>query len=83
MLTDFINAANESMQELREEIHEVQYYGDGIRFIFRGMPFQGVLKGRNTDLILGVGKDQDRAIALRVLLDGHATQIVSGAMIQL
>jgi len=46
-----------------------------IQFEFRGGKYLGLLKGRNRDLLLGFGEEKDKAIALRVLLDGNVQQL--------
>ena len=45
-----------------------------ITFKFDGVPYSGELRGRNQDLCVGVNQEADRAIALRVFLDGDAQQ---------
>ena len=46
-----------------------------INFQLDGEPYVGTLKGRNRDLMLGFGEEQDKAIALRVFLDGDSQKI--------
>ncbi len=45
---------------------------NAILFTVKGKPHRGVLRGRNGDLCLGAGEAQDKAIALRVYLNGDA-----------
>lgn len=57
--------------EIRARITGVRPWGpDGVAFELDGVTRRGRLTGRNRDLVLGVGEAQDKAIALRVLLDG-------------
>ena len=46
-----------------------------INFQLDGEPYVGTLKGRNRDLMLGFGEEQDKVIALRVFLDGDSQKI--------
>ena len=75
MLKDFLDAMILSVNNIHDDITNVRYSEaimDGIEFDFRGDKYNGVLKGRNADLVLGVDKIFDKGIACRVLLDGDA-----------
>lgn len=67
-----IQTVQTSAEALRARISNVQY-GDvasnQIKFQLDGKSMVGYLKGRNADLLLGFGTEQDKAIACRVLLD--------------
>jgi hypothetical protein len=81
MLADFAKAQALSMQELRDRISNVRHGGfkddqyEIVRFTFDNKEYEGVLKGRNQDLMLGMSEEADRGIAARVLLDGDAVAI--------
>lgn len=73
-----IETAQQSAENLKSEISDVKLapYVSGqtcekIQFTFRGERYVGELKGRNRDLLIGFGTEQDKAIALRVIIDGH------------
>jgi hypothetical protein len=72
LATELIDAGRYACAELRSRISEVRCAGDGIEFRFNGTPMKGTLRGRNRDLCLGFGAEQDKSIALRVMLDGDA-----------
>lgn len=66
----------ESLGLLRQDVSHVIYLDENsIAFLFRDKVYQGTLKGRNAELVLGWGEECDKAIALRVLLDGAATEM--------
>lgn len=70
-------------KELRDEFSGVRWAsveeneGDCIEFTLRGKQYIGELKGRNAGLVMTPDPDQRAAVALRVLLDGCARQIVA------
>lgn len=73
LIVEMLNAGRESCVQMRTRITNVRWHGDGIAFEFDGVTSYGQLRGRNRDLLIGHGKEQDTAIALRCLLDGDAT----------
>lgn len=75
-----VGAAFKSVDDLRAKITNVKFarFQDNceiIQFELNGQTFEGPLRGRNKALCLGFGADKDKAIALRVLLDGDANKI--------
>lgn len=75
-------AARSSVYATRRKISKVRiapYAGkptvEQIIFEFDGKTLLGTLRGRNRDLCIGFGEEQDKAIALRVLLDGDVVEI--------
>jgi hypothetical protein len=80
LLALLLGAADESAAQLRERITEVSHAGlddemtlQKIAFKLDGVAYVGVLRGRNADLCMGFGSENDRGIAARVLIDGDAT----------
>ena len=74
--SELIRAGQESARLLRDRVTEVAYGpGNGIRFKLDGIPYTGEMKGRNADLLLGFGEIQDKAVAIRVLIDKHARPV--------
>jgi hypothetical protein len=85
--SEMLAGAAKSCEELRESIVNVKFAGfaddyscerftfEVIAGQFKPGKFMGELKGRNADLCLGHGEEQDKAIAARVLIDGHAKRI--------
>ena len=73
-----IDAGIGSMAQLRARVSNVRWdhrgMVDGIAFDFDGTPHHAALRGRNRDLMVGYGAEQDAAIALRCLLDGDAQE---------
>lgn len=76
LLICLFQAAKMSAEELKKEIHSIKYLPfssedtyDKITFIFRNQKYTGSLKGRNRDLLLGFGEENDKAIVIRVILD--------------
>lgn len=79
-LQTFGEAFGASMAQLRERVTDVRYVTwdghDGITFTLDGRrKYRGELKGRNRELMLTGNAYHDVAIAVRVLLDKHATEI--------
>lgn len=74
MLNAFGKTVTEGVQQIRERISGVRWSGDGIRFELDGVSHDGILKGRNADLLLTGVTDVDAGVAARVLLDGHASR---------
>jgi len=73
-----IGAGYQSGRELAARISDVRAlpYVSGdepLSFKLDGMPYVGVLRGRNRCLCLGFGEESDRGVALRVLVDGDAS----------
>ncbi len=79
IVREMVGAATASAAALRERVTDVRYAPtDGatnnITFKFDGKPMIGELRGRNADAVLrGKDAEGDRALAVRVLLDGDAT----------
>ena len=59
------------ISNVRLRSHE-EARGEVIGFDFDGTPYVGLLCGRNKNLCVGFGQESDRAIAVRVLIDGDA-----------
>lgn len=82
-----IDAGQASAAELRDRISNVRFAPseiavqkkcECIHFDFDGATYLGELRGRNRDLCITPGDGElpaNRAIAGRVLMDGHATKI--------
>jgi len=73
-------SVQQSVDELHSRLAEVRWApieagADMISFTLDGRPYRGRLIGRNRDLVLGAGGEADKAIALRVLLDGAAEEV--------
>ena len=72
------DAAQDSVDGMRKRITDVRLadtdgQSNAITFAFDGAPYRGILKGRNADLaVAGDGRESDRGIAVRVMLDGDA-----------
>ena len=82
IVTAMFETACASVSDLRGRISQVRSipYAPGmtheaISFKLDSDRYQGVLKGRNYDLMLGHGKESDKAVAIRVLLDGDAVKL--------
>jgi hypothetical protein len=74
------NTVLDSVAQMRGRISNVRYGKvendqNVILFSFDGIPHKGILRGRNNDLVLGFGAEQDKAIALRVFLDGNSEKL--------
>mgnify|MGYP000845510605 CR=1 FL=1 len=70
----------ESIQEIKAGITDVvsgdlEDDVDTVLFKYQGRPYKGYLKGRNAEVVVGVSPEADKAIALRVWIDGHASPI--------
>lgn len=79
-----IEAAEESATALGDRVSNVRYAPldanatvESILFDFDGIAHRGEMRGRNRDLVIGYKPDADRAIAVRVMLDGDATKLKS------
>ena len=72
MLSTMMNAAKQSCDTQRLRFTNVRWAGKGIAFDLDGVPHTGHLNGRNADLVLGFGDQEDASIAMRVWLDGDA-----------
>ena len=77
LVTLMVNVGTDSMAGLRGRITNVKYGPivdgvDMITFDFDGRPYTGRMVGRNRDYVLGFGDQEDRGIALRVMLDREA-----------
>lgn len=66
---ELLDALNESIKQLKEGFSEIKLlpYMDGdlytkISFKLNGVLFSGELKGRNRDLLIGFGDDQDKQL---------------------
>jgi hypothetical protein len=76
-----LTAARDSANALGARVANVKYTittsdaVESIQFDFDGKLHIGELRGRNRNLVVGFGDDADKAIAIRVLLDGHAKQV--------
>lgn len=81
MIAEFVKASQLSLQQLRDRIGNVRHGGfkddqyEIVRFTFDGKEYEGILKGRNQDLVLGMDEESDRAIAARVLLSRDAAPV--------
>ncbi len=91
IVSSMIDAAQKSVDNLKSAITNVKPAGisddekyilisfeiipnDGLKFHTAGK-YIGELRGRNRDLCVGFGEEGDKAIAARVLIDGHARKI--------
>lgn len=79
-----IEATRESLAQMRARVGDVKYgpIADGVEtvlFTFDGKPMQGWMRGRNRDLCIGFGTEQDRAICVRIILDGDAQPVTGTA----
>lgn len=72
LVIEMIDVAARSMTAMRSRFAGVKWCGEGIEFTFDGVRHVGRLNGRNRDLMLGWGDEQDRSIAFRCWLDGCA-----------
>lgn len=76
-----INASIDSVAELRAKVSDVKWgpvesNHDTIFFSLDGVRYRGRLTGRNADwLVCGDGRESDKALAIRVLLDKCAQPI--------
>lgn len=82
VIQQILDSAQKSVEGLRNRISDVKMGGikdgkEAVTFKLDGVPHEGVLKGRNRDLVLGTGEEADRAIANRVFLDGDAAPVES------
>lgn len=82
IISEMIDVVKDSIDSLKLRISDVGFgqYQDGdkyTRIVFKldNKDYAGELKGRNFDLVLGVGKRCDIAVAARVLLDGDAKPV--------
>lgn len=82
ILAEMLDAVQKSTAELKQRITDVELlpYQEGdiyqrFKFFLDGAEYHAELKGRNQDLCLGFGAEQDKAIACRVFLDGDAKKI--------
>ncbi len=78
LVVAMLEAGYQSGQDIAARISEVRmlpYVGgdEPIQFKLDGVAYIGALRGRNRCLCLGFGEENDRGIALRVLVDGHAS----------
>jgi hypothetical protein len=81
---EMLAAGIEAGERLRARISNVRlglYPTTGgdepITFDLDGVPHVGALRGRNRSLCVGINADADRAIAVRVLLDGDAQRLAN------
>jgi hypothetical protein len=79
---EMISTAQQSARNLSEKISNVKLYPyvagqktEKITFQLDGKTYEAELRGRNKDLMVGMGEKQDKSIAVRTLLDGHAKQV--------
>jgi len=79
LVPEMLAAALNSSDALRARISNVRlglYPTTGgdepIAFALDGVPHVGALRGRNRCLCLGFGEEADRAVAVRVFIDGDA-----------
>jgi len=80
LVAEMINAASQSCADMRSRIGSVAYGPiDGgretVTFTIDGIPHVGTLRGRNVDLLIGFGAENDASVALRTLLDGDAMEL--------
>lgn len=82
LVKEMLDAANQSVADLRARITEVKLCDlnietgfNFIQFNLDGIPYMGRLAGRNKNLCVGFGEEQDKAIALRVFIDKNAWEI--------
>ena len=79
-----LDQVQQSVAELRSRLGDVRLgpieaSTEIITFTLDGRPYRGRLRGRNRDLGLGADSEADKAIALRVLLDGDAEEVPDAA----
>jgi hypothetical protein len=79
IIQDMMNAARESVKDIKDNIANVRFApyekgqkNESILFELDGVTHRGELRGRNKDLVIGSGIEQDKGIAARVWLDGDA-----------
>ena len=72
MLETLLSTMKIACADFRNRISNVRWHELGIAFEIDGHPYTGILRGRNSDLVLGGGLQQDAGIALRIFLDGDA-----------
>lgn len=87
IVIELIDATFESVEQLKDSIINVKSAGFTEDFKYEKISFEivgnthkngkfvGILKGRNQDSCVGFGKEQDKAIATRVLIDGDISKI--------
>lgn len=74
---DAVDAKRASISNVKQEPYADATGKAPVAFTFemQGKKYRGELKGRNRDLLLGMGAEQDKGIALRAFLDEDATEI--------
>lgn len=87
LVSEMLEGARQSCEDLRASIVNVKFAGfsadyscqlvsfEIVEGTHKGGKFIGKLRGRNADLCLGFGEEQDKGIAARVLIDGDAKRI--------
>jgi hypothetical protein len=82
LVRQLIDTAHASLDEIRARVSNVRNApidihadSDSILFDFDGKPWVGYFRGRNLMLLVGFGEDRDKAIAIRIMLDGDARPI--------
>ncbi len=82
LVAEMIGVFVASAAELRGEISNVKplpfapgMSHEAISFELRGCKYHAVLRGRNSDFMIGHGEENDQAIAVRCLLDGDAEKL--------
>lgn len=71
---------SDSVEELKAKISNVRHGGiesnkEVILFELEKISYKGILTGRNRDLCVGFGAEQDKAIAARVFLDNCSEKL--------
>ena len=80
LVTLMVNVATDSMVGLRARITNVELGPiasnvETITFNLDDRPYTGRLVGRNRDFCVGLGDEEDKGIALRVMLDREAESV--------
>ena len=58
----------------------IPYRGSWLEFEFDGKPYRARMLGRMRDVVIGWSEEADRSVALSLMLDGHAEELVEGAV---
>lgn len=87
IVSEMLEGGRQSSEDLRKSIKNVKFAGFSFDYSCELISFEivagthkagkfiGEMRGRNADLVLGYDAEGDKAIAARVLLDGHAKRI--------
>ncbi|MBK6616639.1 hypothetical protein [Ottowia sp.] len=88
MIAMLLKASGASLEALRARVSKVRWSDAGVAisagvecidFDFDGKPFRGQMRGRMKDVLIGWGDENDRKVAVALLLDGHASELHEGA----